>query len=339
MPDAHGVKGRRADDADNAPIDPRIVDEAAAWLVRLHSSTVTADDRAACERWRLRSAEHARAWCLAERLMAMLGGLPPGIAMPILGRQRQVARRAALTKAAALLIALPAGWAAWHASAASRWTADYRTAHDERRDVDLADGSRMTLDASTGVDVRFDAGQRLIRLRAGGILIETAPDGGDVGHGYRPFLVDTAEGRLQALGTRFTVRQGDGNTRVAVFDGAVEARPVDGGERARGVLHAGRQALLTSREMASPEAVGEGALAWTRGMLVADGMRLADFAAELAAYRPGAVRCDSRVADLRVSGAFPVRDTDRILTMLESTYPVRVAYFSRYWVTLEPRRG
>ena len=72
-------------------------------------------------------------------------------------------------------------------------------------------------------------------------------------------------------------------------------------------------------------------------MLMADKMRLADFVAELTRYRRGFLRCDPSIADLRISGAFPISDTDRTLNMLVHTYPVLASSHLRgYWVTLSP---
>ena len=72
-------------------------------------------------------------------------------------------------------------------------------------------------------------------------------------------------------------------------------------------------------------------------MLVVERMRLADFLAELDRYRPGYLRCDPQVADLRVSGAFPLRAPDDVLALLAETLPVRLRSMSRYWVTVLPR--
>ncbi len=75
---------------------------------------------------------------------------------------------------------------------------------------------------------------------------------------------------------------------------------------------AGQGTVFADRAQA-PDAVADSAAAWTRGVLVAEDMRVADFVAELARYRPGVLRCDRRVAELRVTGVFSLRDTDRAL--------------------------
>ncbi|AFK62625.1 Fe2+-dicitrate sensor, membrane protein [Advenella kashmirensis WT001] len=66
-------------------------------------------------------------------------------------------------------------------------------------------------------------------------------------------------------------------------------------------------------------------------------MRLVDFVAELGRYRPGILRCDSSVADIPVSGAFQLNNTDRILEALAQTLPVQIQFRTRYWVTVAAR--
>ncbi|MFP3374059.1 FecR family protein, partial [Pseudomonas sp. SIMBA_068] len=80
----------------------------------------------------------------------------------------------------------------------------------------LADGSQLWLGAQSAVDLEFSALSRVLKLRFGEILVETAADP------RRPFFVDTAQGRMQALGTRFAVCQLGDSTRLNVYAGAVE---------------------------------------------------------------------------------------------------------------------
>ena len=70
-------------------------------------------------------------------------------------------------------------------------------------------------------------------------------------------------------------------------------------------------------------------------MLIADRMPMSQFVAELGRYRRGTLRCDPAVARLPVSGAFPLADTDATLSLLEQTRPVKMRYFTRYWVDVE----
>lgn len=326
------------------PLQARVLDEAAEWLMRLHDSGATDADRAACERWRQADPQHALAWERAERLLGKLGGLPAALAMPALDRPRshRAQRRAAVARLAALLAVAPAGWLAWQAWYAADqrgWGADLRTATGERRTEHLADGSRLLLDTASAVDIRFDGALRLLTLRQGAISIETAAD---TATPHRPFVVDTAHGRLRALGTRFTVRQEGGRAdggpvRLAVTEGAVEVT-LRGAASPALVVQAGQQTVLRAGDVTSPQPLQPEATAWTHGMLMADAMPLAAFCAELSRYRPGLLQCAPEVRALRVSGSFPLGDTDRTLTMLASTYPVDVQTRMRgYWITVVAR--
>ncbi|MCX7506059.1 FecR domain-containing protein [Delftia tsuruhatensis] len=336
MPGGNGVM--------ETPLQARVLDEAAEWLMRLHDSGATDADRAACERWRQADPQHALAWERAERLLGKLGGLPAALAMPALDRPRshRAQRRAAVARLAALLAVAPAGWLAWQAWYAADqrgWGADLRTATGERRTEHLADGSRLLLDTASAVDIRFDGALRLLTLRQGAISIETAAD---TATPHRPFVVDTAHGRLRALGTRFTVRQEGGRAdggpvRLAVTEGAVEVT-LRGAASPALVVQAGQQTVLRAGEVTSPQPLQPEATAWTHGMLMADAMPLAAFCAELSRYRPGLLQCAPEVRALRVSGSFPLGDTDRTLTMLASTYPVDVQTRMRgYWITVVAR--
>ncbi len=336
MPGGNGVM--------ETPLQARVLDEAAEWLMRLHDSGATDADRAACERWRQADPQHALAWERAERLLGKLGGLPAALAMPALDRPRshRAQRRAAVARLAALLAVAPAGWLAWQAWYAADqrgWGADLRTATGERRTEHLADGSRLLLDTASAVDIRFDGALRLLTLRQGAISIETAAD---TATPHRPFVVDTAHGRLRALGTRFTVRQEGGRAdggpvRLAVTEGAVEVT-LRGAAHPALVVQAGQQTVLRAGEVTAPQPLQPEVTAWTHGMLMADAMPLAAFCAELSRYRPGLLQCAPEVRALRVSGSFPLGDTDRTLTMLASTYPVDVQTRMRgYWITVVAR--
>jgi transmembrane sensor len=310
----------------SAHIDARILEQAADWLMQLHSGATSAQQRLECERWRSSDPEHARAWRRAEALLGKLGGLPPELAMPALDRARTPARRAAMLKLAALLAVVPG---AWLLAEQQGWRHDFHTATGERRDIVLADGSRISLNTATTLDVQFDGDQRLLILRRGEIAVRTAAD-----PRQRPFLVDTNEGRLEALGTVFSLRQAQGHTVLAVQESRVRITPRGGA--ASQVLGAGLQLAFTATAIGQPAPLDSGALAWQRGMLLADDMRLCDVGQELARYRPGIVRCDPRVANVRVSGAYPVTDTDAALVMLVSTYPVVArTRLNGYWVTLD----
>ena len=317
-------------------VDPRLVDEAAQWLARMHAGRLSEADAQRWTQWRDQSPAHQRVWHSAEQLSRKFGAVPPGVGMPVLDRRRGAANRRALLRTVAVMLAAPT--AAWVGYRAAPWPplgAEYRTATGERRTVELPDRSLTLLNTATAIDVAFDATQRLVRQRSGEILVETAPDANP---GFqRPFLVETPQGRLRALGTRFIVRiDEEGHSRLTVLAGAVEVSPARAASTPV-IVPAGRQVRFTADATGPVATAATGAEAWTQGVLYAEDMRLADVLSDIARYRSGVLRCDPAVADLRVSGAFQLEDTDRVLAVLAQTLPVRVDARTRYWVTVTAR--
>ena len=323
-----------ADVQRGGPTHTEALEEAAEWLMAMSAGAVTDAQRADWLAWRSSSPERAQAWQRAERLMGKLDGLPPALSMSALDRPADPGRRAMISRLALLLAVLPAGWAGWKLTERQGWAADYRSTVGECRQLTLADGTQIFLNTDSAIDIRFDADERFIQLRRGEILVQTAPD---IVVPARPLRVATREGRMQALGTRFSVRELDGRTYLAVIEGAIRIEPARAAAKAGTVVQAGERVDFTAHTVGRPVPVDATATAWTQGMLLADGMRLDDFVTQLARYQRGVIRCDPRIAGLRISGAFPVSDTRRSLSMLESTYSLRVsAHMNGYWTLLYP---
>jgi len=158
----------------------------------------------------------------------------------------------------------------------------------------------------------FSAEQRLITLGEGEIFILTGADTGGP-QGRRPFYVQTAEARLEAIGTAFNVRQEPGCTRLSVEEGAVAVHLASG----RGpLITAGNECLIRAGRVEQLQGSVVQASAWTRGTVVARQMRLQQLVEELGRYRTGWLLCDGAVADLRISGVFQLEDIDRALAGL-----------------------
>lgn len=72
----------------------------------------------------------------------------------------------------------------------------------------------------------------------------------------------------------------------------------------------------------------------TTGRQEAKRARLADFIAKLGRSCGGELRCVPAIADLAMSGVYPVDDTKRLLDPLGQTSPVRVLRFTHYWASV-----
>lgn len=315
----------------DAAIAATILTEAATWLMELHQGPLNPRQRAQFAEWRQRSHEHERAWEKASALLEKFDALPPSGARA-LKQMAMPERRSAIKMLTVLLMAGPAAWLTHRAAPWQQQGHSYSTATGERRDIVLADGTGLSLNTDTAIEIEFDQSRRIVHLRRGEIMITTASDGA---RPPRPFLVAVAEGRVRALGTRFVVRQLDGRSRVAVFAGAVQVSPRDA-PSANTIIPAGKQSTFSRTRVDALVPADEISTAWKNGMLVVDRMPMAQFIAELGRYRRGTLQCAPALARLPVSGVFPLADTTFTLSLLEQTMPVRVRYLTRYWVTMVP---
>ncbi|MDG9929373.1 MULTISPECIES: FecR domain-containing protein [unclassified Pseudomonas] len=308
-------------------LDAAVVEQAIAWRVRLASGTCADEEISACLDWRRRHTDHELAWQRLDGLGERFARLPTALGHAALDEPGHDPLRRRALKALGLLIAVGgAGALAVRGEVVQPLFANLRTGTGERRSLLLPDGGRLHLNAGSAVDIDYGPAHRLIRLYQGEILLETAAD-----ERQRPFLVDTRQGTLRALGTRFRVHDQGASCQVAVYAGAVEVIPRQGVAR---VLQAGTQARFDPSAVQAGERADEDRSRWVDGVLVAREMRLDAVVAELERQRPGVLRCDPAVAGLRISGVFPLDDTDRALTAIGQTLPVRVVYRTRYWVSL-----
>ncbi|MEG0636994.1 MAG: FecR domain-containing protein, partial [Pseudomonas sp.] len=187
----------------------------------------------------------------------------------------------------------------------------------------------LSLNTHTAVDIDYEGEQRIIVLHQGEISVET-------GHqDPRPLLVRTDDGRLRPLGTRFLVRREAHGTRLEVLQASVAAMPQNSGDEQ--VLHEGQQVLMDANGLGQVGQVAAGVDAWTRGMLVVDNVRLADLLAALGHYRSGHLGVADDVADLRVTGSFPLTNTDLALESLVPALPVKIERHTPWWVTIKAR--
>lgn len=313
-----------------------VLQEAAEWFALLHSDSVSDQDKTAWQQWMGQSEAHVSAWRSVQAVSSRFSAFAPQQAAAIqaldaasrLGSKRRQAMKTLLVMAAV-------GTTTWMGAGSMpvrrSWlvmTADHATGIGEQKDIVLADGTQVWLNTATALNDGYDAAWRRLHLRSGEILIESAHD---VQLPSRPLVVDTEQGRLRALGTRFSVRQLDDETVLSVFSGAVEIKPRHG---PAAVIEAGQETRFNSTRIANATLANPAHEAWARGVLFADNMPLSDFLDELGRYRKGYLGCDPKVADLRVVGAYPLHDLPRTFSMLESVLPVRVNSPLPWWTSV-----
>ncbi len=306
---------------------------ALAWLVRRHSGEMGLAEQAAFEAWRAHPV-HAAAWREAEALWRDAGALrvtaghgfaAPGMPVP---RARAIGRR---------------GWVALAASVAAGAVlvgrsgdllADYATGIGETRRIDLPDGSTLHLGADSRVDLAFSADRRQVLLGRGEAMFEVAAD-----PQRRPFIVEAGRIACSTAEARFDVRLGgDGEVRVAVAEHAVHVAAL-AGTTIMPALPAGQALTIDATgRAAAPRRISDTAVgAWRRGLLVAEGLTLAEVVDALGRYhRVWILLRGAELGNRRVNAVLDLPDLDRSLQLLAAALPLRIRRPLPLLVVIEP---
>ncbi|QYJ19064.1 FecR family protein [Achromobacter sp. ES-001] len=318
----------------------RVMEEAAEWYARLRTGQASAAEQQQWRQWMDRGAEQRQAWSYVERIdrrFTPLQSSPDRHAAVTAFRQARSdaprrRRQVVLGLAGALGLSW-IGWTAWRqtplSALATLWGNEYQAGVGETRQVTLADGTTVWINALSAFNVAYRNTERRLQLVAGEILIDTAQDP------LRPFFVETGQGRVQALGTRFSVSQGDARTLVAVYDGAVRVNLLR--SDASEVVNAGQQARFTADALQPLMPADPARESWRQGLLLANGTPLSDVVAELRRYHPGHLGLSPELGRLPVFGSYPLTDVDRALAMLASVLPIRLERPLPWWISIEAR--
>lgn len=313
-----------------AASDKALMRAAIGWLVEARSGEMTPRQQAQLQQWRASSSAHEAAWqavasAVGRSVQPLVQQAPAQqqAALKALVRPR---RRQMLSGSLALAGVLASGgWIANRLTPLSGLLADAHTATGERRSLDLPDGSQLLLAPRSVAQIDFSAERRFVRLAQGALIATVAPDA------TRAFVVATAQGEVQALGTRYLVKQAAHDTQVAVLQHRVVLRSHSGAQQE---LVEGRSAWIAAdgRIRADDRPASEAA-AWQHGMLLANDEPLGDVIAALRPYRAGLLRISPAAARLRVLGAFPLDDTALALQALADHLPIHIRRYTGGWLT------
>ena len=314
------------------PLSEQTID----WMVKLRAGT---PDTALQERfnlWLAKDPAHAQAW---EQLNRRLGGSfktlraldqrIPGQADEArqLLLQPTASRRDALRALTGLGLLGGGLWLGASTPLGDSLLADLSTGRGQRQDFNLADGSRLSLNANSAVDLHFTDRQRLLILRRGELVINVAPDP------ERPLCVRTAEGEVRSPAARFLVARQEQASRVVVLQQSVQARLFSGVTRD---LQEGQAAILYPRSIVPMVGDQRHRADWLQAKLNVLDDPLEDVVAALRPYTRGFVRVAPEIRGLRVQGVYPLDNSGRAFAALAETLPIRVDHYSPWLTVIGP---
>lgn len=211
----------------------------------------------------------------------------------------------------------------------------YRTGLSERRVAVLEDGSRLSLDADTEIEVRLRRDRRELTLVHGRAKFDVAKDP------LRPFTVSAGGKIVVATGTSFSVELLNREVHVLLYEGHVavldnaddKTQPQSVGSKdktmqAETALVPGRE-LVVTRDSVAPGTVTPTditrSLSWESGQLSFDDEPLQTAAERMNRYsKQKIVMGDAVAANMRVTGVFMAGDTDAFIEGITALNPVRV---------------
>jgi transmembrane sensor len=320
-----------------------ISQQAAHWWVRLHNMDASAAEKREFVEWVARAPECVEA-CLrvaqvhaavshanvrwprtsAEDLVRDALAAPEDSVVPLRPRvprkREEVHRRPVLRwvagLAASVLVAASLGW--WLMLARPE---QFQTKLGEQRSVLLADGSRVTLNSASKIEVRLRADHRSVQLLQGEALFEVTHDA------QRPFDVYAGNVVVRAVGTRFDIDRQAMRTEVTVVEGRVAMIAAGSRTDTLPVLSAGDRVIVDS---AGPGAVEHNVnlvetTAWTQHQLVFHQRPLGEVAEEFNRYNVRRIQIRSPLLrEQEMTGTFKSNDVASFVAVLAGIQGVHV---------------
>ena len=349
-----------------------VLEQAGQWYERLHRDRVSDLARTEFQAWLAESADHPEAYARTERAAARLSKVAelPAVlalrheaALRLTRRPRRSYRAATALAAVVAMVAIGIGAASllglrptqhfivWIDSLGSG-PHHYATGTGERLAATLRDGSQVTLDTQSELEVAFTPAERIVRLVHGQAYFEVAKDK------QHPFVVEVDRRRLVAVGTAFDVRMDGHLVQVTMVEGTVRVEPLlptvaaadasaakmasRAGSRPqpRTLISAGDQLLISD---GAGDHIRPGdtdrATSWRRGQLLFDGLRLGDAIAEVNRYSDTRIILqDPQLADIRVSGSFAAGRPEVFVEALTHYFPIAVVSQTADSVVLKARQ-
>ncbi|GAK33810.1 protein FecR [alpha proteobacterium Q-1] len=328
-----------------------IESEACAWLAQIDGGPMSDGDRKALQEWIGRSPSHKQIFeQMARRFLQLsvafdedadqstsrVAASRSGAGAAFLGGWGMRSWRHLAMPAFAILCLLAVARLYLPISPAPI-SQSYYSDIGQQRVIDLADGSVITLNTRTRIDVAYSDQARIIQLIYGEALFDVAKDPN------RPFRVLTQMGGVKAVGTVFSVRVREGDIEVLVEEGTVELsahdieKPSDAISDAQPrpgiILSSGRRAAFNKNEQVisvlDPQQLQQ-RLLWRQGQLVFDADPLARVIDEISRYTPiKIVISDPQLLDMPISGHFKAGEVDALLDALEQGFGLRIEKYGQ----------
>lgn len=306
---------------------------AIGWFIRIKDADIDDPIRSKFEQWLMASAAHQQAYADVSNVWASFDSPQDLVKLADIADQdaffQQSARAKKIKNVIAGAIAAIAigvggalGFQTWRAQPVMQMVAqaDIGQVKSQR----LEDGTVMTMNTGTDIEVTYYRDRRLVTLKRGEAIFEVTRDA------QRPFIIDSGQAKVTVLGTRFAVNRLNKLVRVSVDHGTVkvEAQPTEPASQAGIIiLHDGEVAEV-KREAATPTRSSHqaaDAFAFEKGMVIFEEADLDEIAETLSRYRKVPLVAEQPVPQhVHISSMLKVNAIETFIQQMPELAPVRI---------------
>ncbi len=306
----------------------KISETAARWFIRMQEAAPDAPERSQFEAWLMQSPLHQQEYASISDAWQGIDAINELQTMAQAKQadrffkqsEHQKSRQKLASTVAGVVAALCIGWAGLHQYQVWQRTPTLQLASQTRyaqlTTQTLEDGSRVTLNANSQIEIKYYRHQRHVALLKGEAIFEVQPNPN------KPFIVETDRLKVTVLGTRFAVNKLQHLERVSVDHGKVEVVSKTGSDTIilqNNQVAEFKQNHLTPRTNVSAQDY----FRFTRGTLVFNQATLSEIAETLSRYQPTPVTTDE-LSQEHISAVVAIKDSNSFITTLPRIANVRV---------------
>ncbi|MBL8773555.1 MAG: FecR domain-containing protein [Phenylobacterium sp.] len=292
--------------------------QASAWLVRLSAGDGGESEALAFDAWLDETPGNREAYAAALATWHEYSAGADAVGVEIARPARRPVSLSRRWMAGAGGLAIAATVALAVLPALTTTTATYATTKGEHRQVALADGSKIDLNAETRLSVKYGLLRREVTLTDGEALFDVAHDT------RRPFTVAAAGRMVRVLGTQFDVRSRSGDVVVTVARGRVEVRPNATSTQAFTLVRGQRLEVERTGRAQLHTVDPQEAYSWRAGRLVYRNQPLAEVVADLNRQFVQQVEIgDPALAQTPITGVIVLDDPQSVVARLSLMLPIR----------------
>lgn len=303
------------------------IQEKAAYFFTCKKDGFNKNQEIEFDSWIAENIEHKKAFEKIEKLQFLYSSLSSNLKDEIseevhqeIKKERSLKKLRFLTLAASVIFVIGLGF----------FTAfeyqNFKITHTFQTDkfvenISLPDGSVVTLDAKTKVDIKYYQDKREVNLSLGKALFNVTKDD------KKPFIVNADKIKVQVLGTNFEVKNQKDKIDIGVISGKVSVQKLENNDyKEIAVLTQGKH-ISFDKQNSKYELKNidiENIASWKNGILYFQDESLHDAINEFKKYKDINTNIENSIQKYSVSGSFKIEDFDKFLFALTKIYSLKV---------------